>query len=81
MEELCRCNEEIAFDEISVNVGKLERGKSPGLDDIMVEYLKIGGGSLMEWLVRILSPFPTDGTLMYRCINMLLLTFHIALYS
>ena len=28
-----------------------------------------------------LNPFPIDGTLVYRCINMLLLTFYIDLYE
>ena len=40
-----RCDEEIGCDEISANVRKLKGGKSPGLDEIVGEYLKRGGES------------------------------------
>ena len=33
------------------------------------------------WVTRIFNPFPTDGTLMYRCKTILLITFYIDLYE
>ena len=30
-------------------------GKSPGVDEVMVEHLKSGGVSVVEWLVRLFN--------------------------
>ena len=37
-----RCNNEIEYDEVCGVVKKLKVGKSPGIDEIVVEYLKEG---------------------------------------
>ena len=42
-------------DEISANVRKLKVGKSLGVDEIMGEYLKSGGESVVEWMVRLFN--------------------------
>ena len=50
-----RCDEEIGYDEISANVRKLKGGKSPGVYEIMGQYLQTGGESVVEWLVRLFN--------------------------
>ena len=50
-----RCNEAIGGDEINSNVRKLKGGKSPGVDEVMGEYLKSGGVSVIEWLARLFN--------------------------
>ena len=49
------CDEEIGCGEISANVRKLNGGKSPGVDEIMGEYFKRGGESVVEWLARMFN--------------------------
>ena len=55
------CDEEIGCGEISANVRKLNGGKSPGVDEIMGEYLKICGESVIEWLVRMFNGCSREG--------------------
>ena len=50
-----RCDQAIGRDEINANVRKLKGGKSPGVDEVMGEYLKSGGVSVIEWLVRLFN--------------------------
>ena len=50
-----RCDEAICCDEINENVKKLKGGKSLGVDEVMGEYLKSGGVSVIEWLVRLFN--------------------------
>ena len=54
MEWWVRRNEEVGCDEVSANVGKLKAGKSPGGNEIEVEYSKRVGESVVEWLIECL---------------------------
>ena len=44
----------LSEEEISLAISQLKSGKTPGIDDITAEFLKLGGGTTVQWL---LSPF------------------------
>lgn len=54
-------NEEILLDtpfsaeEVSVAIAKLKSRKAAGLDGLMAEHLKVGGESVVIWLMNILN--------------------------
>ena len=50
-----RCNDNIEYAEICEAVRKLKGGKSPGIDEVAVEFLKRGGECVLEWLVRMFN--------------------------
>ena len=48
-------NEEIDKGEVRRELHKMKSGKTPGLDGCAVEFLKKGGDSVVEWLVRLFN--------------------------
>ena len=45
----------ISLVEVREAVNEMKSGKAPGLDGFPVEWLKIGGMAVLDWLVRLLN--------------------------
>ena len=46
---------EITREEVLEAVNETKAGKAPGLDGCTAEFLKKGGESMLEWLVRLMN--------------------------
>ena len=47
----------------------------------LLEVPCVGLEEIGDWNLHSINPLPTDSTLMYRCINLLLITFYIELFE
>src|ERR1700755_2336747 len=45
----------ISREEVRVAVGKVKMGKSVGMDGIYGEMIRVGGGVIVDWLVRMFN--------------------------
>ena len=52
----------LSEEEISLAISQLKSGKAPGIDDITAEFLKLGGGTTVQWLSSLFTSIWNHGT-------------------